>query len=91
MKPGRKLVEQGADQCSDADLLAILLGSGGPGYSAEDVARDILARYGTLAALMDKPLADLAAIRGLGPVKAVRLAAAYELAARIIKYLEQNE
>jgi DNA repair protein RadC len=89
MKPGRKLVEQGAAACSDAEVLAILLGSGGPGYSAEDVARDILAKYGTLAALMDKPLAELAAIRGIGPVKAIRLAAAYELAARLIHHLEQ--
>ena len=91
MKPGRKLIEMGAAQCRDADIPAILLGSGGPGYSAEDMARDILEKYGTLAALMDKPLAELATIRGIGPVKAIRLAAAYELVARIIKHLEQNE
>ena len=90
MKPGRKLVEQGAEQCSDADILAILIGSGGKGYTAEDTARGILERHGTLAALMGKRLKDLASIRGIGPVKAIRLAAAYELARRLVADLERN-
>ena len=90
MKPGRKLVEQGASACTEADLLAILVGTGGRGYGAEDVARDILARYGTAAGLMDAPLAELARIRGVGPVKAIRIAAAYELTARMIRHLEQH-
>ena len=90
MKPGRKLVELGADRCTDADLLAILIGSGGKGYSAEDVARAVLERHGTLGALMGKPLRELAETRGLGAVKAIRIAAAYELARRIVKDLENN-
>lgn len=90
MKPGRKLVELGPERCSEADLLAILIGSGGNGYTAEDVARDILERYGSLAAIMDVPLRDLAAIRGVGPVKAIRLASAYELVSRMVRHLEQN-
>ena len=90
MKPGRKLVEQGSAHCSDADLLAILVGSGGRGYSAEDVARAILERYGSLAAIMDVPLKDLASIRGVGPVKAIRIAATYELVSRMVRHLEQN-
>lgn len=90
MKPGRKLVEMGAANCSDADILAVLIGSGGRGYSAEDVAHNILEKYGTLAALMDQPLKDLTEIRGINSVKAVRLAAVYELACRIVKHLENN-
>ncbi len=80
----------GAENCTDADILAILLGSGGRGYSAEDVAREILDTYGTLDALMDKPLLELTEIRGIDTVKAIRIAAAYELACRIVKHLEQN-
>ena len=91
MKPGRKLVELGASNCTDADILAILIGSGGKGYSAEDIAESILTKYGTLAALMDKPLRQLAEIKGIGPVKAIRIAAAYSLASRIVKHLEHNE
>ena len=90
MKPGRKFVEQGASRCSDADILAILIGTGGRGYSAEDLARELLERHGTLADLMDQPLRELASLRGIGPVKAIRIAAAYELAARLVRHLEQN-
>ena len=90
MKPGRKLVEQGADRCTDADILAILIGTGGPGYTAEDVAARLLERYGTLDRLMGQRLSDLAETPGLGPVKAIRVAASYELARRIVKHLETN-
>lgn len=90
MKPGRRLVALGATSCSERDLLAILIGSGGRGYSAEDVADDLLRRFGTLANLMGAPLDELAGIRGLGPVRAIRIAAAYELATRIVGHLERN-
>ena len=90
MKPGRRLVELGAEACTDSEILAILVGSGGRGYSAEDVAREILERHGTLASLMGKRLQDLASIRGIGAVKAIRLAAAYEMARRIVADLERN-
>ena len=90
MQPGRKLVEAGAETCSDAEILAILLGTGGKGYSAIDTANAVLERYGTLASLMDKPLSELAKIRGIGPVKAIRVAAAFEFAGRIMRYLEHN-
>jgi DNA repair protein RadC len=42
-------LEAGAENCSDAELLAILLGSGGRGYSALDSANALLDKYGTLA------------------------------------------
>lgn len=90
MKPGRKLIEQGADRCTDQEILAILLGTGGPGYSAQDIAAQVLSQHGDLARLMDLPLRELAAVKGLGPVKAIRIAAAYELARRIVKHLEHH-
>jgi DNA repair protein RadC len=90
MKPGRRLVEDGAAACSDADLLAILIGSGSPGRPAEVIAAEILDRHGTLSGLMGRSLGELAAVRGVGPVKAIRIAAAYELARRLVKDLEQN-
>jgi hypothetical protein len=55
VKPGRKLIDQGASSCTDAEILAIILGSGGRDYSALDAARAVLERYGTLADLMDPP------------------------------------
>jgi DNA repair protein RadC len=90
VKPGRKLVEMGAESCTDSDLLAILIGSGGRGFSAENVARELINRFGTLSGMMGVPLKELAKVRGVGPVKAIRLAAAYELTCRIVKHLEHN-
>jgi len=55
VQPGRVLLEIGAGSCSDAQILAILLGSGGRGYSALDSANALLDKYGTLAGLMNRP------------------------------------
>jgi DNA repair protein RadC len=90
LKPGRKFIESGPDSCSDAEILAIIIGSGGPGYSALDCANAILEHFGTLPALMDEPIKGLTRVRGISTVKSIRVAAAYELACRIIKHLEQN-
>ena len=83
-------MEDGAENCSDAEILAILLGSGGPGYSALDSASCLLDKYGTLAALMNRPLAEIASVRGIKAVRAIRLAAAYELCQRLLKEIDRN-
>jgi len=90
LKPGRKFIDAGPATCSDAEILAILIGSGGPGYSALDCANSVLDKFGTLPSIMDKPLRDLAEIRGIGAVKAIRIAAAFELVCRIVQHLERN-
>jgi DNA repair protein RadC len=90
MKPGRKLVDQGAANCTDAEILAIILGSGGRGYSALDAAKQLLEQYGTLSSLMDRPLSELAGVRGIKAVRAIRLAAAYELCQRLLKELDRD-
>lgn len=90
LKPGRKFIDAGAAACSDAEILAILIGSGGPGYSALDCGNAILDKFGTLPGLMDKPLRDLADVRGVGAVKAIRIAAALKLVIRIVQHLERN-
>lgn len=90
MKPGRKFVEEGPATCSDAELLAILIGSGGRGYSALDCANSIVDKFGALPALMDKPIKTLTEIKGINTVKAIKIAAAFELACRIVAHLERN-
>jgi len=90
VKPGRTLVEIGAERCSDAELLAILLGSGGRGYSALDSANALLDKYGTLAGLMNRPLDEVAQIRGIKVVRAIRLAAAYEVCQRLLKEIARD-
>jgi DNA repair protein RadC len=90
MKPGRTLLEMGAECCSDAELLAILLGSGGRGYSALDSAQALLDQYGTLAGLMNRPLDEVAQVKGIKVVRAIRLAAAYEICQRLLKEVARD-
>jgi DNA repair protein RadC len=90
VKPGRILLELGAGHCSDAELLAILLGSGGRGYSALDSAKALMDKYGTLAGLMDRPLTEVAQVRGIKVVRAIRLAAAFELCQRLLKEVARD-
>jgi len=81
--PGGKLRELGADKLDEAELLAVLISSGTKGHSAEAIARDLLARYGSLAGLANQPLEQLLAVKGLGDVKILRIAAALEIARRV--------
>ena len=90
MKPGRKLIELGADSLTDAEVLSLLIGSGCRGYSAEDIGRALMDRYGTLANMMDQPLSELADIKGMGVAKTMRVAAAYELTRRVVCHLEHH-
>ncbi len=90
VKPGRTLLDLGAERCSDAELLAILLGSGGRGYSALDSANALLDKYGTLAGLMDRPLDEIADVKGIKVVRAIRLAAAYEICQRLLKEVARD-
>jgi DNA repair protein RadC len=82
-RPRERLYRKGADALADAELLAIQLGTGVPGMSAMDVARDMLAQHGSLSGLSGLGVAELAGIRGVGRVKAVRLAAAFEITRRL--------
>jgi DNA repair protein RadC len=81
-KPREKLLAHGAGQLSDAELLAIFIGSGVRGQSAVDLGRRLLAENGGLRALLDLAPAALAKLYGLGPARACALAAALELGTR---------
>ncbi|WP_242108707.1 RadC family protein [Luteimonas aquatica] len=81
-RPREKLLERGVASLSDAELLAIFLGSGLRGYDAVSTARRLLAEHGPLRSLLDRSPADLAKLPGLGPARACRLAAVLELCGR---------
>lgn len=81
-RPREKLLARGAAALSDAELLAIFIGCGARGQSAVDVGRSLLAAAGGLRALLDRPPADLARLRGIGPARACALAAALEVGTR---------
>lgn len=82
-RPRERLIARGPAAVSTAELLAILLGSGeGRGVSALDLAGRLLAEAGGLRELAAAGVADLWRRRGIGPAKAVRLVAAFELGRR---------
>jgi len=88
--PGGKLIERGPASLTDEELLTILIGTGYKGRTARDIAKELLDKYYSIPGLMGKKLTDLAKIKGLKDVKVVRIAAAYEVARRIVKALEKE-
>jgi DNA repair protein RadC len=85
-RPRERFLRQGAAALSDAELLAIFLRTGVRGRSAVDLARDLLTAYGgDLSKLAQASPHDLAEIPGMGPAKAVQLAATIELARRSLR------
>ena len=83
-RPREKLLDHGAAVLSDAELLAIFLGSGLRGQDAVATARQLLAEHGPLRALIERGAQGLAALRGLGPARACVLSAALELGHRVL-------
>src|SRR3990167_2132635 len=83
--PGGKLVEEGAEKLSDAELLSILISTGTKGKSAEEIAREIIRKFGSFKGLGGYSLERFLEFKGLGDVKIIRIAAAYELAIRMAK------
>lgn len=73
---------------SDIELLALLIGSGHKGMTAVELAKALLDKYASLSGIAGQKLSDMARIKGLGDVKIVRIAAAYEIVNRVIKILE---
>jgi DNA repair protein RadC len=81
-RPREKLLEHGPEILSDAELIAIVLGSGIPGENVVDMARRLLAEQGGIGGLIRADVKTLRRTRGLGPAKAAQLAAAVELGRR---------
>jgi len=82
-KPREKLLHKGPGSLTDAELLAILIGSGGVQRSALDLARDVLALAGrNLYELGRLPVTDFQKIKGIGAARAITIGAALELGRR---------
>jgi len=82
-RPRERLCWRGPEALADAELLALQLGSGTRGRDAVEVAREMLAQYGSLAGVAARVMGELARTRGVGPAKAARLVAAFELSRRL--------
>ncbi len=82
--PGGKLREIGAESLTDAELLSILISTGTKGKTAEEVAGEILEKFGSFKGMANQPLEKFLQFKGLGDVKIIRIAAAFEIARRIV-------
>lgn len=90
-RPREKLILKGKSALSDAELIAILLGSGTSSMSAVDVAKKVLQLSdNNLHELARLTVKDLVKIKGIGEAKALTIVAALELGRRR-KELENNE
>ena len=81
--PREKMLDKGAGALSNVELLAILLRTGRGGMNVIDMARELFkSGDGTLAGLAEMSIDRLCTINGVGPSKAVTIAAAFELGRR---------
>jgi DNA repair protein RadC len=83
-RPRERLALRGASGLTSAELIGLLWGSGTHGRSAVDLAADAMAVHDGLTGLARATDLELAAIDGVGPVKAARLIAAFELGRRLL-------
>ncbi|MDE6802071.1 MAG: DNA repair protein RadC [Muribaculaceae bacterium] len=83
-KPREKALTSGIGSLSNAELMAIILGSGMPGKSVISLSQEILRDAdGRISRIARLSLAEMMKkYRGVGPAKAVSLAAAFELGVR---------
>lgn len=82
-RPREKLLRHGRTTLSDAELIAILIGSGTPQQSAVDLSKEILKSVNhNLHELAKLSIKDLQKFRGIGEAKAISIVSALELGRR---------
>ena len=89
-RPRERLAAHGASALSNAELIAILLRTGLKGMNAVEVGRQLLARFGSLQSLALASVDDLRKVKGIGRDKAVTLVAAFALAQKMAKELQEE-
>ena len=89
-RPREKAIRYGIEKLSDHELIALLIGSGSINCSAIDIAYKMLSDNNGLFHLVKKPFRDLLNYKGMGEGKAVKIAAAFELAKRF-QNLKKND
>jgi DNA repair protein RadC len=83
-RPRERLSALGPASLSDAELVALLLGSGRPGQNVVELANELLAGIGGLSGLGQAEEAELCRLPGIGTARAAVLRAALELGRRVV-------
>lgn len=84
-RPREKLLSKGANQLSDAELLAVLFGNGIRGKTAVDLARELIKEFDGLRGVLSADFEAFRKIRGLGITKYCQCQAAIELSRRHLR------
>jgi DNA repair protein RadC len=82
-RPRERLVQHGASQMEDTELLAIVLRTGAGKINVLEMARRLLERFGSLRGIEDASLEELKSVHGIGTMKAIELKAVFELGRRL--------
>lgn len=85
-RPREKLAEMGVAALSDAELLAILLGTGVRGKDVVTYARDLMAAYEGIGGLLTAPAEDLLQEQGMGPARVMQLQVVMEISRRYLAW-----
>lgn len=83
-RPRERLIRYGAESLSEAQLLAIILRTGGNGKGVMALAMELLEKYKGLRNIDSASLTDLATVKGLGTAKIAQLKAAFALGKRLM-------
>jgi DNA repair protein RadC len=89
-RPRERLVAHGAEALSNAELIGILLRTGLKGTNAVEVGRQLCNKFGSLHSLALASVDDLKKVKGIGRDKAVTLVAAFALAQKMAKELQDE-
>lgn len=90
-RPRERLLEQGAQALSDAELLAIFLRTGVKGKTAVDLARDLLNDFGGLRQMFCADEKEFCTAKGLGQAKFTQLQACLEMSRRYLRETLERE
>ncbi len=89
-RPRERLAAHGADALSNAELIAILLRTGLKGINAVEIGKQLLLKFGSLQSLALASVDDLRQVKGIGRDKAVTLVAAFALARKMARELQDE-
>lgn len=83
-RPRERLIKEGAQSLSDAQLLAIILRTGSNGKTVISTAIELLQEFGGLRGLDDASVGELRKFKGLGIAKIAQIKASFELGRRVL-------
>ncbi|NCA15900.1 MAG: DNA repair protein RadC [Betaproteobacteria bacterium] len=84
-RPRERLLRSGPESLNDVEILAILIQTGTPKQSCEQIAAQLIDRFGSLSAVIAAPLSQVRELGGIGPAKFALIQAAAEAMRRVAK------